>query len=934
MPASEYIKEYLVSLGMQDNFTEKLGEALEEADEEVDSFAKGFAKKFVTAGAAVVSLIGATSVGIAKFLNHIANAEQEVADYAEEIGKSREEAYRLKAALDAMGVSMEDIEASEELQEQFKILQEDAQKIQIPDMSTGVQQVSDMKVEFLRLKQIGMLALTWIGHYTMKYLHQPLEKAKQLFGSLNDVVLKNIPKWSKSMGFFLSSIMRLGLTIIRGAKAIFNAIKKIFDMIPKEIKIVTALLAALALFIKAGPIGKLMFIITAALLLLEDFFVYIDGGEALLGGFWQKLIDIYNALKESGAIEKFKQSFVDAMEYIKQGILNTKDFIKDLFQQFQDSGSIEKIQKLFLKLGEILLLIIDTLKNVGRAFLDSFGGKGKTFLEWIVSVGLPALLNLLNGVVSVVKGILIVVNKFSSLEGVIKGIGMAFLTWKVGKGLGKEIDNIKKKIESTKEKIISTTERMNKFAKSWEESKNTPKSVPKEIKGWKEILSEYKKAASKYFVALKQKGVATVKEVTNKGMSIVKGIANKGMSAIKKIAGVGKKAVNTVVKYGVKAGKGAIRAIKTAGTMIAKGVSSAISFFTSPMGLIVLAVAALITIAILVIKNWDKVKAFFIVFGNKVKEVMTTVVNFILQKWNAFKEKFASSDSFFGRVMQAIATIIETYIGIYIDFFKMLWENIKLIFSVIKSLIQGDFEGAYQAVVAIWNNIVAFFKNLISKVVAAIKQVFSPIVNWFQNKVNEIKNKFASIPQHIKQKFTEAVNNIKNVFEPIVGWFEAKVAKIKDTFSGIGEKLSGVKNFVFGGKSENGYAEGGLVTQHQVAEIAEGNQPELIVPLTKKDRAKQLLQQGADYLGLSRFQPKQLQKAKGFMEQAANNMAKLQTVLTATTYQTNNQNVSNQYFIDMTSKYTIHDTSGKPQSTARAVDRTVQKRIRNLQGAL
>ncbi len=934
MPASEYIKEYLVSLGMQDNFTEKLGEALEEADEEVSSFAKGFAKHFAIAGTAVFSLIGATSVGIAKFLNHIANAEQEVADYAEEIGKSREEAYRLKTALDAMGVSMEDIEASEELQEQFKILQEDAQKIQIPDMSTGVQQVSDMKVEFLRLKQVGMLALTWIGHYTMKYLHQPLEKAKQLFGSLNDVILKNIPKWSKAMGFFLSSVVRLGLTVIRGTKAIFNAIKKIFDMIPNEIKIVTALLAALALFIRAGPIGKLMFIITIVLLLLEDFFGYIDGKDALLGGLWQKLIDIYNALKESGAIEKFKQSFTDAMESIRQGILNTKDFIKDLFKQFQDSGSIEKIQKLFSKLGEILLLIIDTLKNVGRAFLDSFGGKGKTFLEWIVSVGLPALLNLLNGVVSVVKGILIVVNKFSSLEGVIKGIGMAFLTWKVGKGLGKEIDNIKKKIESTKEKIISTTERMNKFAKSWEGSKNTPKSVPKEVKGWKEILSEYKEAASKYFVALKQKGVATVKEVTNKGMSIVKGIANKGMSAIKKIAGVGKKAVNTIVKYGVKAGKGAIRAIKSAGTMIAKGVSSAISFFTSPMGLIVLAVAALITIAILVIKNWDKVKAFFIAFGNKVKEVMTAAVDFILQKWNTFKEKFANSDSFFGRVMQAIATIIETYVGIYIDFFKMLWENIKLIFSVIKSLIQGDFEGAYQGVVAIWNNIVAFFKNLITKVVAAIKQVFSPIVNWFQNKVNEIKNKFASIPQHIKQKFTEAVNNIKNVFEPIVSWFEAKVAKIKDTFSGIGEKLSGVKNFVFGGKSENGYAEGGLVTQHQVAEIAEGNQPELIVPLTKKDRAKQLLQKGADYLGLSRFQPKQLQKAKGFMEQAANNMAKLQTGLTATTYQTTNQNVSNQYFIDMTSKYTIHDTSGKPQSTAKAVDRTVQKRIRNLQRAL
>ncbi len=869
MPASEYIKEYLVSLGIQDNFSERLGEALDEADGEVSSFVKGFAKKFAVAGTAVVSLIGATSIGVAKFLNHIANAEKEIADYAEEIGESREEAYRLKAALDAMGVSMEDIEASEELQEQFKILQKDAQKIQIPDMSVGVQQVNDIKIEFLRLKQQSMLALTWIGHYTMKYLQQPLEKTKQLFGNLNDIILKNIPKWSKGIGFFLSSIVRLGLTVIRGAKAIFDAIKKIFDMIPKEIKIVTALLAALALFIRAGPIGKLMFIITAALLLLEDFFVYVDGGEALLGGLWQKLIDIYNALKDSGAIEKFKQCFIDTMETIKQWILHTKNTIKDLFKQFQNSSSIEKIKKLFVNLREILFLVLDTLKNIGRTFLDSFGGKGKTFLEWTVSVGLPLLLDLLNGTVSAIKIILQWLNKISDSESIIKSIGVAFLAWKIGKGIKNGIQSLGDKITNLKEK--------------WQDFKN---------------------------------------------------LLTHSVDVVKNMASASKKVVGAIVKYGTKIAKTALKVIKSAGSIIVKGISSAISFFTSPMGLIVLAVAALITIAILVIKNWDKVKAFFIAFGNKIKDVMTEAVNFILQKWQDFKNKFANSDSFFGRVMQAIATTVENFISIIIDFFHMLWENIKLIFSVVKSLIQGDFDGAYQSVVAIWNNIVAFFKNIISKVVSVIKQVFSPIVNWFQSKVNDIKNKFSSIPQYIQQKFSEAVNNIKNVFQPIVDWFETKVAKIKSSFNGIGEKLNGVKNFVFGGNSENGYAEGGIVTQHQIAEIAEGNQPELIVPLTKKDKAKQLLQKGADYLGLSRFQPKQLEKAKGFMEQTANNMAKLHTGLTATTYQTNNQNVSNQYYIDMTSKYTIHDTSGKPESTARAVDRTVQKRIRNLQGAL
>ncbi len=140
------------------------------------------------------------------------------------------------------------------------------------------------------------------------------------------------------------------------------------------------------------------------------------------------------------------------------------------------------------------------------------------------------------------------------------------------------------------------------------------------------------------------------------------------------MASASKKVVSAIVKYGTKIAKTALKVIKSAGSIIVKGISSAISFFTSPMGLIVLAVAALITIAILVIKNWDKVKAFFIAFGNKIKDVMTEAVNFILQKWQDFKNKFANSDSFFGRVMQAITTTVENFISIIIDFFHMLWE--------------------------------------------------------------------------------------------------------------------------------------------------------------------------------------------------------------------------------------------------------------------
>lgn len=49
----------------------------------------------------------------------------------------------------------------------------------------------------------------------------------------------------------------------------------------------------------------------------------------------------------------------------------------------------------------------------------------------------------------------------------------------------------------------------------------------------------------------------------------------------------------------------------------------------------------------------------------------------------------------------------------------------------------------------------------------------------------------------------------------------------------------------------HGYANGGLVRNHQIAEIAEGNKPEMVIPLTKKARAVQLIQKAQDILGMN-----------------------------------------------------------------------------------
>lgn len=52
-------------------------------------------------------------------------------------------------------------------------------------------------------------------------------------------------------------------------------------------------------------------------------------------------------------------------------------------------------------------------------------------------------------------------------------------------------------------------------------------------------------------------------------------------------------------------------------------------------------------------------------------------------------------------------------------------------------------------------------------------------------------------------------------------------------------------------QAHNWYANGGFVTQKQIAHIAEGNRPEAIIPLTNRTRAMQILAQVRDKYGLS-----------------------------------------------------------------------------------
>ncbi|WP_407857677.1 tape measure protein [Enterococcus hailinensis] len=83
-------------------------------------------------------------------------------------------------------------------------------------------------------------------------------------------------------------------------------------------------------------------------------------------------------------------------------------------------------------------------------------------------------------------------------------------------------------------------------------------------------------------------------------------------------------------------------------------------------------------------------------------------------------------------------------------------------------------------------------------------------------------------------------------------WRTNPITQLKWMRNYVNERYGGANGALSFWKRNHWYANGGIVNQHQIAEIAEGNKPEIIIPLdsAKRSRAMQLLGIAMDKLGV------------------------------------------------------------------------------------
>ena len=98
----------------------------------------------------------------------------------------------------------------------------------------------------------------------------------------------------------------------------------------------------------------------------------------------------------------------------------------------------------------------------------------------------------------------------------------------------------------------------------------------------------------------------------------------------------------------------------------------------------------------------------------------------------------------------------------------MIWNTIKGIFSAVKAVLSGDFEGAWNAIKSVWSGVTSFFSGIWQQIKGVFSGAFSAFLEIGRNIVNGIKqgfsNAWGAFTGWVKSKFEGLVSSVKSLF--------------------------------------------------------------------------------------------------------------------------------------------------------------------------
>lgn len=235
----------------------------------------------------------------------------------------------------------------------------------------------------------------------------------------------------------------------------------------------------------------------------------------------------------------------------------------------------------------------------------------------------------------------------------------------------------------------------------------------------------------------------------------------------------------SALAWGVHAAQMGLAAAAEIAQSVAAGVAAAatwalngaIAVLTSPITLVIAAIAALIAIGVLLYQNWD------------------TVVEFAKTAWQGLCD-------FISGICQAIG-----------EFFSGLWTKLQEIFEPIGQWFGEKFQQAWDAIVNIFTpigswfgqrwadvtsalaNIGAWFTDMFQKAWTGLTNIFSKLGSWFGERWNDVTSALSSVSNWFGEMFTNAYNAVKDAFSSIGDFFKGVWDTVKSIFVNAGQMV-------------------------------------------------------------------------------------------------------------------------------------------------
>lgn len=191
-----------------------------------------------------------------------------------------------------------------------------------------------------------------------------------------------------------------------------------------------------------------------------------------------------------------------------------------------------------------------------------------------------------------------------------------------------------------------------------------------------------------------------------------------------------------------------------------------------------------------------------------IKVVWDLVEPYFSMLWENIKVIFSVVGEVLGGFFSVAWEYIKGVWDVAVLYFTLIWENIKVVFSAVGEVLGSFFRNAWEIIKAVWDVVAAYFAavwNAIKTVFSVVKDVltgdfkgawdgiksiFEGFANFFSTLWDSVKRIFSAVGSFFRDTFGAAWDAVKGVFSNFSSFFSGLWDTIRNTFSNLGASIA------------------------------------------------------------------------------------------------------------------------------------------------